>query len=115
MGWDVVSEYGVGKVDEEGFARFRLHKFELYDPEEIRKFNKRDLEELQELNCELETLFDQYISFVESYLSVHKIFKPFIDEFLHRKETYLTPAGLAKAFDRFNKTRGNSINLFSQL
>ena len=108
MGWDVVSEYGVGEVDEEGFARFRLHKFELYDPEEIRKFNKRDLEELQELNYELETLFDQYISFVESYLSVHKIFKPFIDDFLHCKETYLTQAELAKAFDEFNKTQGKS-------
>ena len=106
MGWDVVSEYGVGEVDEEGFARFRLHKFELYDPEKIREFNKRDLEELQEFNFELETLFDQYISFIHSYLSVHRIFKPFIDEFMHSKETYLTPPGLAKAFDDFNKSHG---------
>lgn len=39
---------------------------------------------------------------------MHKIFKPFIDEFLHSKETYLTPTELAKAFDEFNKTRGKS-------
>jgi len=64
------------------------------------------LEELQEFNFELDTLFDQYISFIHSYLSVHRIFKPFIDEFLHSKETYLTPAELAKAFDDFNKSHG---------
>lgn len=59
MGWNIVGEYGIGEVDEKGFARFRLHKFELYNPEKIREFNKRDLEELQEFNFELESLFDQ--------------------------------------------------------
>ena len=64
------------------------------------------VELLFEFNSDIENFFEDYIFLLESYKAVFEIFKPFTDEFLHRKETYLTPAELVKAFDDFNKTHG---------
>ena len=104
--WDTVSEYGTGEIDEYGNGRFRLHKFKPEEPEKILEYAKNFADELQNFNREVSDFFDAYTSFVESYLAVHRIFAPFIDGFLHRKETFLTDNELAEYFDAFNKTHG---------
>lgn len=102
--WDTVSEYGSGEIDEYGNGRMRLHKFEPKEPDEIKTYDKDLLDILLNLNSEITKFFDQYISFIESYLAVHRIFAPFVDDFLHCKETFLTDGELANSFDEFNKT-----------
>ncbi len=39
---------------------------------------------------EIQKLFNIYIDFLESYVAVFEIFKPFIDKYLHYKETFLS-------------------------
>ena len=104
--WETVSEYGVGEIDEYGRGWIHLHKFEPDEPEDIGKYDKELLYDLQDFNSEISKFFDEYISFIESYLTVHRTFAPFINDFLHHKETFLSATELAKTFDEFNKTYG---------
>ena len=106
--WETSTKYGTGEINEEGHGILRLHTFCLDDLEHIKDYEKEMVELLYKFNIELEEFFNRYIVLLESYKSVFEIFQPFIDDFLHCKETYLTPAELAKVFDEFNKTRGKS-------
>ena len=68
------------------------------------------VELLFEFNSDIENFFESYVSLLEAYTAVFEIFKPFTDDFLHRKETYLSASELAESFDDFNKTHGLNFN-----
>ncbi len=100
--WDVVTDFGMGAVDEVGNSRFRLHRFCPCVPEDVRKFDEDLLENLREMNNDVHTFFDGYISFLESYMTVREIFRPFIDSYLHRREAFPTTKEVAEYFEAFN-------------
>lgn len=101
--WDVVSDFGTGEVDEDGKSRFRLHRFCPCEPEEIRDFDEDLLAELREMNEDIGSFFGGYISFLESYMTIHQIFRPFIDSYLHRREAFPTAKEVAEYYREFNK------------
>ncbi len=101
--WETTTQYGTGEINDSGHGILRLHTFCPDSLENIKKYDKEWAELLYEFRDKLNDFFNQYIAFLESYKTVFEIFKPFIDEFLHRKETYLTASDLAKAFDEYNK------------
>lgn len=104
--WETSTKYGTGEINDKGHGILRLHTFCPDDLDEIRKYDKDMVELLLKFNSALGEFFDSYISLLESYKTVFEIFKPFIDDYLHYKGTYLSASELAKAFDGYNKTRG---------
>lgn len=103
--WETSTKYGTGEINNEGHGVLRLHTFCPEDIEEIKKYDKEMVELLFRFNSALSDFFDHYISLLESYKTIFEIFKPFIDDYLHYKETYLSSSELAKVFDKFNKNR----------
>ena len=101
--WETSTKYGTGEITDSGHGILRLHTFFPDDAEEIKKYDKDLVEFLVKFNSAIDNFFESYISLLESYKAIFEIFKPFIDEFLHHKETYLTSTELAKAFDEYNK------------
>lgn len=104
--WETSTEYGTGEVNDNGYGKLRLHTFCPDDTEEIKNYDKDMVELLFEFNSGIENFFESHVSLLEAYTAVFEIFKPFTDDFLHRKETYLSASELAKSFDDFNKTHG---------
>ena len=104
--WETSTKYGTGEINDKGHGVLRLHTFCPDDLEDIRKYDKEWTELLYKFHDALNDYFNQYIVFLESYKTVFEIFKPFIDDFLHHKETYLTASELAKVFDEYNKKHG---------
>ena len=99
--WDIVTDFGTGETDEDGNSRFRLHRFCPCEPEDIRYFDEDLLENLREMNNDIHTFFDGYISFLESYMTVHGIFRPFIDDYLRQREAFPTANEVADYFRSF--------------
>lgn len=62
-------------------------------------------ETLIDFEKNLTEYFNVYINFLESYMAVFEIFKPFIDNYLHSKETFLTQIEIADCFQNFNNGR----------
>ena len=106
--WETSTKYGTGEINDEGHGVLRLHTFCPDSLEHIRDYDKEWTEILYEFHDALNRYFNQYIVLLESYKTVFEIFKPFVDDFLHYKETYLSASDLAKAFDEFNKTQGKN-------
>jgi len=102
--WETSTKYGTGEINDEGHGVLRLHTFCPDSLEHIRDYDKEWTELLYEFHDALNRYFNQYINLLESYKTVFEIFKPFVDDFLHHKETYLSASELAKAFDEYNKT-----------
>lgn len=100
--WDIVTDFGTGEVNEDGNSRFRLHRFCPCETERIRDFDNDLLDELRKLNEGIAAFFDRYISFLEAYMTVHGIFRPFIDSYLHRREAFPTATEVAEYFEAFN-------------
>lgn len=84
------------------YEEYHLTKFIPYVPKKIKPFF---LEEMAKFESEIRKLFDVYITFLESYMAVFEIFKPFIDEYLHSKETFLSNTEIADCFQYFNNER----------
>ena len=101
--WETSTKYGTGEITDSGYGRLRLHTFLPDNAEEINKYDKDMVELLVKFNSAIEYFFESYIFLLESYKIIFEIFMPFIDEFLHHKDTYLTPTELSKAFDEYNK------------
>ncbi len=84
--WDTVTETGYGEQLDNGNFTIHITKFipqERYISDE---YDAHMQEYAAELNSGIEKFFDGYIEFLRSYISVHKIFKPFImNNFLGRK------------------------------
>ena len=52
----------------------------------------------------IEVFFDRYISFIQSYISIQNIFRPFIESYLHKKGTFPNENEVAEYFADFNKS-----------
>lgn len=112
ISWDTFNEYGEGEVADNGLCKFRLHRFEIFDIDELVYLEGDMLDSLNELNSDVQEFLDEYILFLESYMSAHIIFKPFIDNLLHSKGTFLTSNEIAESFDEFNKKSIKNFNSF---
>lgn len=101
---NTVNKYGSGEIDENGYLHFRLHYFQ---PNIESDWNNYDLDLLEELNQMeeiIEVFFDRYISFIQSYISIQNIFRPFIESYLHKKGTFPNENEVAEYFADFNKS-----------
>ena len=102
--WNTVNKYGSGEIDENGYLHFRLYYFQ---PNIESDWNNYDLDLLEELNQMeeiIEVFFDRYISFIQSYISIQNIFRPFIESYLHKKGTFPNENEVAEYFADFNKS-----------
>lgn len=102
--WNTVNKYGSGEIDENGYLHFRLLYFQ---PNIESDWNNYDLDLLEELNQMeeiIEVFFDRYISFIQSYISIQNIFRPFIESYLHKKGTFPNENEVAEYFADFNKS-----------
>lgn len=59
-------------------------------------------EELREVNRNIYSFFDIYIKFLNAYLHVQRIYKPFICDYLHRNEASLSASESAQCFEQFS-------------
>ncbi len=100
---DTANEYGYGDMEGDN-CYFKLYKFKPIDIDGFDIFDDDENAYLTEFNEKLSNFFDEYISLVESYLSVYMIFAPFIDNYLHRKETFLSSDEIAMMYDEFNNS-----------
>lgn len=106
------NKYGYGEKDDNGNYFLRLIRFDLRPLKESDLEDKYMGEELREVNRNISSFFDIYIKFLNAYLQVQQIYKPFICNYLHRKEAFLTAGETAQCFEQFN--HGRSIN-FSRI
>lgn len=105
--WTTVTEFGCGEQNEYGNWKIRIHKFNPIGYEE-KDLDSDTRENLNELNQSIIYFFDKYIDFLKSYISIHTTFKPFVDKYLHRKETFYDENETAQSLSDFNKENGNA-------
>lgn len=101
--WDTVTPTGFGEQLDNGNYTIRLTKF---FPDEIALMHDFDADmqdALIVLNRDIEKFFDGYIRFFETYRAVHRIFKPFLTEYLHRKGTFPQENDLANCFEQYSR------------
>lgn len=108
ISWDTSTDYGYGDQSENGTWRIWLHTFHPVEPKDISDFSSDMRDSLNELNDAITFYIDSYLSFLKSYEQIDKAFRPFIENYLHCKETFLNANELAESFDRFNKENGNA-------
>ena len=102
--WNTVNKYGSGEIDENGYLHFRLHYFQLNIESDWNNYDLDLLEELNQMEEIIEVFFDRYISFIQSYISIQNIFRPFIESYLHKKGTFPNENEVAEYFADFNKS-----------
>lgn len=100
--WDTVTEFGYGEQLDNGNFTIRLTKFIPDEPEEMNEYDSYMQERLLKFNRAIEKFFEDYILFLETYCAVHRIFKPFLTEYLHRKGTFPQEDELAKCFEQYS-------------
>lgn len=105
---DTETQYGFGEKAETGYYHMRLNKFELSEPVGRYGDDPALMESMRLLNRNIEQYFGGYRKFLESYLAVHKIFRPFIEQYLHRAGGFPTPNEAAQAYLDFNHEHLNS-------
>ena len=99
---DYVSEYGTGERDENGNYFLRLHTFDLVTLDDLEDYME---DSLRELNSSISAFLDMYIGFLTAILQVQQVFKPFVTEYIHRKESFPTAEEVAEYFREFNKSK----------
>ncbi len=104
--WETSTKYGTGEINDNEHSVLRLHTFCPDDLEHIKNYNTKMSDVLHDFHKALNDFFNQYILLLESYKTIFEVFKTFIDNFLHRKETFLTDGELANSFDKFNNIHG---------
>jgi len=67
-------------------------------------------EELREVNRNISSFFDIYIKFLNAYLQIQRIYKPFICDYLHRKEAILLPSEVAQCFEQLDHDKGTNFS-----
>ncbi len=102
---DTVSGFGLAERSENGIYHMRLHTFL---PEEVDYTDYNMVEIAEEANKDITGYFDSYISLLDSYISVHKIFRPFIENYLHRSSTFPSANEVASYFDALNREHGSA-------
>lgn len=105
---DTVTERGFGEILDNGNYTIRLTKFVLYEPKSLTSYGHEANEDLLDFNRDVKEFFDNYIAFLNSYIAVHRVFKPFITEYLHSKNGFPQQNDIAELFEKFNKEHGNS-------
>ncbi len=100
--WDTVTETGYGEQLDNGNFVIRLTKFIPHEPERIKEYDADMQEALLDLNRAIEKFFGGYIHFLETCRAVHRIFKPFLTEYLHRKGAFPQEDDLAKYFEQYS-------------
>lgn len=111
--WETVTDYGVSEKTPRGHIRMRLHRFKPAEPDELKDLDAELFESVVELNKTIENFFDTYIHCVQSYLRIHLIFKPFIEEYLHKNSSFVSDNEVANIFDLFSKTSANNFSLIN--
>mgnify|MGYP000851660917 FL=1 len=102
---DTFNEFGFAERSETGAYYMHLHTFL---PVEIDYTDYDIVERAEEANRDITGYFDNYVSLLDSYISVHKIFRPFIENYLHRSGTFPAANEVASYFDAFNKEHGST-------
>lgn len=98
----IENEYCECETDACGDYSLRLKKYML------RALDCNDLEDseislcLKELNENISDFLDIRIDFVKSYLQVHQTYKPFLTDYVNRKEAFLTSDDLVQCFGEYN-------------
>ena len=105
---DTVTERGFGEMLDNGNYTIRLTKFVLYEPKSLTSYGPEANEDLLDFNRDIKEFFDNYIAFLNSYIAVHRVFKPFIAEYLHSKNGFPQQNEIAELFEKFNREHGNS-------
>lgn len=105
---DTVTERGFGEMLDNGNYTIRLTKFVLYEPKSLTSYGSEANEDLLDFNKDIKEFFDNYIAFLNSYIAVHRVFKPFIAEYLHSKNGFPQQNDIAELFEKFNREHGNS-------
>lgn len=67
---------------------------------------------LNEMNKKITELFDNYIYFIESYVTIYETFMPFVNDYLHQKNSFLSDNDIAKIFKVFQQ---NILRIFRVL
>ena len=99
--WDTVTETGYGEQLDNGNFTIHITKFipqERYISDE---YDAHMQEYAAELNGGIEKFFDGYIEFLRSYISVHKVFAPFVSEYLNSEKRFLKDNEVAAVFKEF--------------
>ena len=99
--WDTVTETGYGEQLDNGNFTIHITKFipqERYISDE---YDAHMQEYAAELNSGIEKFFDGYIEFLKSYISVHKVFAPFVSEYLNSEKRFLKDNEVAAVFKKF--------------
>lgn len=110
ISWDTTTEYGYGDQLPNGRWKIRLHTFVPTGYEDEDLFEEDMRESLRELNQDIKNHFDGYIAFLKSYIAIQTTYKTFIEDYLHRKETFTTENETAQYFTDFNKETLNTFN-----
>ncbi len=105
--FDTITPVGFGDQDDVGRFFVRLTKFIPLEPEAIDFYlSSRDfLQDFSNLNQAISDFFDNYISFVRSFIAVHTVFKPFISGYLHKGNSFPDPNDVARQFEAFGKSK----------
>ncbi len=103
-----MNEYGYGERDDYGNYSLRLNRFDLLPLDKKNLADEDFADDLRELNSSISAFFDQYIDFLNAYIQVQQIYKPFICNYLHSKEAFLTASETALCFDNFNREKGKN-------
>ncbi|MDE7362644.1 MAG: hypothetical protein K2N38_12005 [Oscillospiraceae bacterium] len=107
---DFANEYGYGEKDEYGNYYLRLNRFDLHPLDKSDLEDEDVADDLRELNRTLSSFFDIYLKFLNAYLQIQRIYKPFICDYFHRKDAFLTASETAQCFEQFNRYKGINFN-----
>lgn len=108
--WNTVTEYGYGDQADTGRFYIHLTKFCPIDPNEIKYFDPDQQEMLREYNQSITEFFEGYLRFLQSLRIVHRVFKPFVRDYLNSRNTFLQENDLAILYERYALERGNGFD-----
>lgn len=111
--WDTVTPNGVGDRNSAGNFYIRLNKFVPAVLENIVFYDGYMFADLREMNRNITNFFDGYIALLKSYTAVHEIFKPFITEYLHRKENFISDNEPARYYEVLKTMQLKAFRVFS--
>ncbi len=101
-----MNEYGYGEKDDYGNYLLRLTRFDLLPLDKDDLADEDIADDLRDLNNSIFSFFDIYINFLNAYLQVQQIYKPFIRDWLHKTEAFPASDETARYFTEFNCSKG---------
>ena len=101
--WETITPNGCGDQTETGHFYIKLHKFVPKVLDDYQYYDEDMLYDLNEMNQKITEFFDNYISFIKSYVTVFETIMPFVDNYLHRESCFLSDNDIAKIFKEFQQ------------